>query len=645
MKQHHKLRCSAWVSACLWGIVCTAALSVNVVVADAGQAGVDLKFGMNYDSTPIGLDNASKLLVLFTKLQQNFPLDSWAWSVGAAALAFLLYRLRTKQADKPGKPVLFLSFVFGVVQVLGLSICKLDSWAFVSDNAYQLLVSAFCALGYAALFYHGVWGLYVLLQKAGASRLSRPKYKLAIWFANNPGRVSALLILLGWVPWVVACLPGSVDWDSHTQICQVLGSMEMTDHHTVLSTWLHGGCLLLGRALGSDNLGVFLYILLQCLVCAWAYGQVVAFCAKLQCPRGFQYAVTAFFALVPVWGAFAQSMVKDTLFAAVFTLFFVYMAELLLFPQEYDTNKIRCLRYFVFAVLACLLRKNGSYAVVPALILVTVFVGKNGLRKKCAAITIAVVAFYMGFNAFTAHVLMIPSGGDNLLLSIPLQQTGRYVRVYPEEVTAEERAAIDAVVDYEQIAESYTPEISDGMMALYKDPSEQELTTYFKTWFSMFLKHPTCFIQATQANSYGYYTIAESHSAYEYYMYINQPSMEWKELNISYLDQTGTARYLLYQWGMAFKHIPLLGLLSNRGFVVWGIVALLCWLTRRRFIAGVPLAACLAIYWLTLIASPVNDLLRYFLPILACAPVVAAISLYVGQKSAQKQAELLIFSK
>ena len=645
MKQHHTFRCPAWVPACLWGIVCTATLSVNVVVADAGQAGLDLKFGMNYDSTSIGIDNASKLLVFFTKLQQNFPLDSWAWSVGAAALAFLLYHLRARQAEKPGKPVLLLSLVFGVVQVLGLSICKLDSWAFVSDNAYQLLVSAFCVVGYAALFYYGVWGLYVLLQKAGKSQLFRPKGRFAAWFANHPGGASALLILLGWVPWVIACLPGSVDWDSHTQICQVLGSMEMTDHHTVLSTWLHGGCLMIGRALGSDNLGVFLYILLQCLICAWAYGQVVAFCAKLQCPRAFQYAVTAFFALVPVWGAFAQSMVKDTLFAAIFTLFFVYTAEMLLFPQEYERQRVLCLRYFAFAVLACLLRKNGSYAVVPALLLTTLFVGRGSLRKKCAVITLAVVAFYMGFNAFTAHVLMIPSGGDNLLLSIPLQQTGRYLRVYPEEVTQEERAAIDAVVDYEKISESYEPEISDGMMALYKNPSQQELADYFKAWFAMFLKHPTCYMQATQANSYGYYTIVESHSAYEYYMYINQPSMEWKELNISYLDQTGTARYLLYQWGMAFKHIPLLGLLTNRGFVVWGLVAMLCWLVRRRLSASVPLATCLAIYWLTLIASPVNDLLRYFLPILACAPVLVAIALYAGQKSAQKQAKLLIFSK
>lgn len=124
--------------------------------------------------------------------------------------------------------------------------------------------------------------------------------------------------------------PGSVDWDSWGQISQVLGVQEMTAHHTVLSTWLHGWLFRLGRALGSDNLGVFLYIVLQFLVCAWVFGQVTAFAARLGCSRGVQYAVTAFFALDPIWGAFIQTQVKDTLYAGLFVLFVLKTADLLL---------------------------------------------------------------------------------------------------------------------------------------------------------------------------------------------------------------------------------------------------------------------------------------------------------------------------
>lgn len=130
--------------------------------------------------------------------------------------------------------------------------------------------------------------------------------------------------------------PGSVDWDSWGQISQVIGVQEMTAHHTVLSTWLHGWLFRLGRALGSDNLGVFLYIVLQFLVCAWVFGQVTAFAARLGCSRGVQYAVTAFFALNPIWGAFIQTQVKDTLYTGLFVLFVLKTADLLLFPQEWQ---------------------------------------------------------------------------------------------------------------------------------------------------------------------------------------------------------------------------------------------------------------------------------------------------------------------
>lgn len=625
-----------WIAAIVCGILCTVALSVNIVVADPSIAGQDLKFGMGYDSTAISLDGASKLLVVLVKLRQNLPPDSWSWSVGAAALAFLLYNLWRHKEERPGKGVAFLSAVFGVVQVLGLSICKLDSWAFVSENFYQMLLALCCMAGYGILFYHAVWGFFLALRRVAAYREKTPGNSLAKAFAKNPARISGGLILLGWLPWVLACLPGSVDWDSHTQICQALGSMEMTAHHTVLSTWLHGGLVQVGRLFGSDNLGVFLYVLLQCLVCAWIYGQIVAFCAKLKAPRWLQYAVTSFFALVPVWGAFAQSMVKDTLFAAVFSLFVLYTADVWIFADEYEAQPILYARYAVSALLVCLLRNNGVIAVFPVLLLMGCRAAWKRKNWKRVAVAVSVIVVYFAFNSIMTNLLSIAPGGINEALSIPLQQTARYVVVYGDEVTEEERAAIDAVVDYDQLAENYQPMISDGVKGLYKNPSSQDLMRYFKTWFSMFWKHPTCYLQATQANSYGYYTIAESNFDLEYYMFINEPSMEWKDLNISYLDTSGEARYILYHWALLFERLPLLGLLANHGFVTWWLVAICAWLLKRKAGQALPAVLAVGMLWLTCVASPVNDLLRYFLPILACLPIFLALACWATSPKSRK---------
>ena len=65
------------------------------------------------------------------------------------------------------------------------------------------------------------------------------------------------------------------------------------------------------------------------------------------------------------------------------------------------------------------------------------------------------------------------------MLSLPFQQTARYVRDYGDEGTEEEKAAIGQVLDYDKIAKGY--------MELTSDPVK---TTYHaKEWQVMRLGH------------------------------------------------------------------------------------------------------------------------------------------------------------
>ena len=199
------------IRALLLGLLCTLALSAVITVADTETARTDLMIGMQYETTGLDLDAAPGLLVGLVKLHQNFPLDAWAWGPAAAGLAALLYWVRRQRTAKPRCAELVLSIVFGVAEVLGLSICKLGSWAFVFKKPYQVFVGAVCMAGYGVLFYHAVWGLYALLgglagQKpnrknaspAGSAR-PRPHVVAAHWrgMAARGGRVLARVGGLG----------------------------------------------------------------------------------------------------------------------------------------------------------------------------------------------------------------------------------------------------------------------------------------------------------------------------------------------------------------------------------------------------------------------------------------------------------------
>ena len=630
-----KQKTKSIVTALLLGVLCAVTLSAVITVPDWETARADLLIGMQYETTGLDLDAVPGWLAALVMLHQNFPLDGWAWGPAAAGLAVLLCRVRGQWEARPERAELVLSIVFGIAEVLGLSICKLGSWAFVFKNPYQLCVGVLCMAGYAVLFYHAVWGLYALLGRSRTEGEDFPQTRFAAWFAKAPGRASSLLIGAAWLPWVAVFWPGSVDWDSWGQISQVLGAQEMTAHHTVLSTWLHGWLFRLGRALGSDNLGVFFYIAVQFLVCAWVFGQVTAFAAKLGCARGVQYAVTVFFALDPIWGAFIQTQVKDTLYTGLFVLFVLKTADLLLFPQEWQGSRPRLTAYAVLGVLCCLLRKNGIYAVVPMLPASALVVSEKRLRRPVLAVLLAVCIGSFGFDTFTEKVLDIPAGSVGEALSVPMQQTARYIRDYGNEVTDEERAAIEKALDYDAVAQSYMPELSDGVKQYYKNPGRGDLARYMLVWAKMLLKHPVCYFEATHANSHGYYTITKCRAINDYYTFNNDICMEMSEMNVHYLDKSGYLRYAFVQALSAFEKLPLVGLTTSIGFMAWLTAVLGLWLARCKAKPVLPVFIGLGIFWLTCIASPVNDCMRYFLPVAGCLPLVFCLAAVFSRKNSE----------
>ena len=90
------------------------------------------------------------------------------------------------------------------------------------------------------------------------------------------------------------------------------------------------------------------------------------------------------------------------------------------------------------------------------------------------------------------------------MLSIPFQQTARYVKYYGNDVSTEEEKVIRKVLDYDTIGKNYDPDLSDPVKNTYKQKDEY-LKDYFNIWFEMLKKHPTAYIQATLNGTYGYW--------------------------------------------------------------------------------------------------------------------------------------------
>ena len=83
-------------------------------------------------------------------------------------------------------------------------------------------------------------------------------------------------------------------------------------------------------------------------------------------------------------------------------------------------------------------------------------------------------------------------------MALPFQQTARYLQFYRQELSQEEKAAIEGVLaNVDVVAASYDPDISDPVKALYqRDSGPGRLAQYFKVWFTCFLKHPSVYAEA-----------------------------------------------------------------------------------------------------------------------------------------------------
>lgn len=207
------------------------------------------------------------------------------------------------------------------------------------------------------------------------------------------------------------------------------------------------------------------------------------------------------------------------------------------------------------------------------------------------------------------------------MLSIPFQQTARYLLYFPEEVTEEERTAIEQVLPFDQIAEAYYPEKSDAVKNKYRtEAGSQELIQYFKAWYSMLKKHPGVYLEAALEGSYGYYYPFRNCNASERYFLYIQPAaggdMYW------HYRFSNEIRRQVEAYAELWAKLPMFAQLMNPGSYTWLLLIMTAYLIYRKKIKGTVLFIAPFMNILICIASPVNGLVRYALPLMGCMPLL-----------------------
>jgi hypothetical protein len=540
-----------------------------------------------------------------------------------------LYYLYGKHTQVRKLSLLILSVIFAVCTLIGLSFTNMNSADFLVKNKYQILLSAYMLIGYTA-FYHAALHVayhYFLQWKPHKNDETWTKKDTRKFFF-----LSFAAILGVWMIYLIVFYPGSIPYDGYYQLNMYYGINPLSTHHPVFTTKLIGFIVSLGEAVWNINFGVFLFVLFQSIVCAAIYAYICSYVRILTKNRAIAYLSVLFFAITPMWGSFAQTLGKDTLYYSLFALYFVLLVQFFLDPCKLLSK--RGIVFFFVALLLVLFRKDAIFVVIPSLI--AIFFAVSKFKVTAILLLLCVLIGNTAYNTFfVSEEVKNVTANPYEAYSVMLQQTARYVQEYGDEVTSEEQSVIDKVLNYSTLADRYDPNCSDSVKdGANWSASDEEISDYIHVWFSMFWKHPGVYISATLNNSFGYlYPFYRYTGLTAYKFYIMGEPLNTGALDIHYVGST-SLRNLLTEFVTLADQMPGLSIIMSCGSYGWLLLLAIVLAFMKGFKNTLVLVAPFFSLLIS-IASPVNAYVRYTMPLMAAAPAMIAfiIYLYKGQRT------------
>ena len=562
-----------------------------------------------------------------------FKTELWTSSLAI----FLIYGYYLKFLNfKTTRPKKILSIFLSIFMIFGYSYLKTNSWDLVFGNFGMFLLSLLSAIGYFA-FFQSLWPLLdELLQKIPTKTLTLRKNKKIQWFLDkfeqHPIITSMIILLIGWSIYIIAFYPIILSPDpsfqikqyfnEHTKyidwVIQVDENVNMTTHHPVIHTFLLGSCIQIGRMILNDNFGLFLYSILQTLTLALVFSYSIYFLKKHQVSNRLRLVVLIIYALVPMFPLYAMSGVKDPYYTAFMILYTLFLFDIIASKNKTKISIRQACYLMILLLLIALFRNNGLYVILLSLPLFIVYSKKN--RVILTTVLLLFFLSYTGFNKILIPKLGISEGSIREVLSIPFQQTARYVKEHEEDVTEEEKEIIDKVLGYDDLAARYDPEKADPVKNEYnKYTTTQDLKNYFKVWLQGLIKHPDTYVQATLNNVYGYF-YPNSTKWYVYYKFDDRITQN--DLVDYHYNSLSGLRNTLSDYGKNFPYIPIIGFLSNIGFSAWIMFMMIVYCIDKKKKQYILVLSPLLVSLLVCVASPVNTYFRYSMPYIFVIPVL-----------------------
>lgn len=543
--------------------------------------------------------------------------------------------------------IIYICFI--MIKTKNIELTKSKIFFIILLDIFLLISNVFINTGNLSYLYKNMWlilynlirfiAIYIVLKRSliyfenfiKKHEFKLKENKIINLFLKHPFLFSFIAILICWSIYAIAFYPIILSPDPSFQIKQFFNvrtkyadyailldnNVFLTNHHPVFHTMILGYSLKLGRFLLNDNFGLFIYSLTQLLFLAFTLSLTIKYLNENNVNKKIVFIVLLLYCFIPMFPLYAMSGVKDTYYTCFIILYVMKLDKIIRSKQEKLSYK-EMIQLLLIMFAVCLFRNNGIYVLILSFPLILIYSKKY--FQTLLVIFIGVLAFYGTYTKVLLPSLKITDGSIRETLSIPFQQTARYVKYYNKDLSKNDIKVIDKVLGYETLAKRYNPTISDPVKNEFnKYTTKKELLAYLKVWFKCFFKHPLVYIEATLNNIYGYFS-PQSTNWYIYYKYDTRIT-EDKLVNYHY-NNLSSLRLILSSFAQGFPYIPLIGLISNIGFNTWLLLGLTTYSIFKKKKEYLIVLSPLLISLLICVASPVNTYFRYAMPFIFIMPFI-----------------------
>jgi len=591
---------------------------------------------------------AAFALTLDLNLRSGNNYMNWVASLPGTPVVSVLFaavwyvRIKTRRVlPAAGAGTWVISLFLGLWWVLTRSIANTGeiNQPFLTNG--QLLKTAVITIGMASLYQLLFCALaYALTEKLewnAECRAAGPKLRLlAKVYAEHTVLLCMGVLLLAWLPHFVIAYPCAMNGDSTAQLWQWAGVYTFSTHHPPFGTLLIGLAYQAGLVLGDGGIGLALYVALQMLAGAAVLGYLQDVLRRLGAPLWLRLLALLAACFCPVYCDNMTVIIKDVPYALGMVLMMCEIAKCVCLRER--LTAAAAFRLILGGMFVMLMRNNGKYVFLPLMVFVIVWALRK-LKSRASAAAALLIAW--AASSLVSGVLVqaydIVPGSIAEALSLPFQQTARFVRKHESEIPQDEYEAIDRVIGMSGLAKMYDPVISDPVKARFRDEvTGEDLKQYFAVWMKQFMRDPRCYIEATLIQNILLFDPQTRNLAIFSGTGFDEQARE--RLHITEPDTFNSLRTMEENLRDMLLTVPGMVQLNSLGFHCCLLLFACLWPLKRRngnmLLLLLPMLLSMAV----IVAGPcIQNQDRYGFPIIYCMPLVLACLSYEMKKTDKKE--------